>query len=88
MRAGWAEVFVFERDFLRLSAYLDAEGDAEGSVRGVWKRCDGDFDFSRADELRERRFRLWTSCGATTGASQTASSPRPGGCCRDAFVET
>ena len=55
VRAGWAEVFVFERDFQRLSAYLDAETDAEGFERGVWTRCDGDFHFSPAEELRERR---------------------------------
>ena len=55
VRAGWAEVFVFERDFDRLSGYLDAEADAEDTGAGVWKRCGGDFHFSRAEELRERR---------------------------------
>lgn len=55
IRAGWAEVFVFDRNFQRLAAYRDAASDAEGFERGVWARCDGDFHFSRADQLRERR---------------------------------
>jgi hypothetical protein len=55
VRAGWADVLVFERDFERLSGYLDAAADAEATRAGVWKRCGGDFHFSRAEELRERR---------------------------------
>ena len=55
LRAGWAEVFVFDRDFGRLASYREAESDAEGFERGVWVRCDGDFHRTRADELRERR---------------------------------
>jgi endonuclease YncB( thermonuclease family) len=55
IRAGWAEVFVFDRDFQRLGSSRDAADDAEGVERGVWENCDGDFHFSRADELRERR---------------------------------
>jgi endonuclease YncB( thermonuclease family) len=55
IRAGWAEVFVFERDFQRVSSYRDAEDDADLSDRGVWPLCGGDFHRSRADELRERR---------------------------------
>src|SRR5688572_19252462 len=55
IRAGWADVFVFERDFQRVSSYRDAADDAEFSNRGVWPLCGGDFHFSRADELRERR---------------------------------
>jgi len=55
IRAGWAEVFVFDQDFQRLASYRDAVSDAEGFERGVWASCDGDFHRSRADELRERR---------------------------------
>ena len=55
VRAGWAEVFVFDRDFQRLASYRDAASEAEGFERGVWARCDGDFHCSRADELREQR---------------------------------
>jgi endonuclease YncB( thermonuclease family) len=56
VRSGWAEVFLVGSDFQRVSAYLDAEDEAARIDRGVWTRCDGDFHFSRADELRERRF--------------------------------
>ena len=55
IRAGWAAVFVFERDFQRLASYRAAEDEADLSNRGVWPLCGGDFHFSRADELWERR---------------------------------
>ena len=55
IRAGWAEVFVFDRPFQRLSPYRAAESSAEGDGAGAWRDCDGDFHRSRADELRERR---------------------------------
>jgi endonuclease YncB( thermonuclease family) len=54
VRAGWAGVT--EDLFQRSQAYLVAEADAEGAERGVWLSCGGDFHFSRADQLRERRF--------------------------------
>jgi micrococcal nuclease len=55
LRAGWADVFVFDQDFQRLSSYRAARSEARDSVAGVWGRCDGDFHRTRADELRERR---------------------------------
>jgi endonuclease YncB( thermonuclease family) len=55
IRAGWAEVFVFDSPFERLSPYRNAELDAEESGDGVWTSCGGDFHRSRADERRERR---------------------------------
>jgi endonuclease YncB( thermonuclease family) len=50
VRAGWATVFVDGADFQRIDAYLEAEGAAGG---GVWRRCDGDFHRSLADEQRD-----------------------------------
>jgi micrococcal nuclease len=55
LRAGWADVFVFERDFQRLAAYQAARSEARDFDDGVWGRCDGDFHRTRAEELRERR---------------------------------
>ena len=52
IRAGWAEIFVFERDFQRLPAYSNAESEAADFERGAWRLCDGDFHRTRADELR------------------------------------
>jgi micrococcal nuclease len=40
--AGWAEVFVFERDFQRLSSYFAAQANAERFRGGVWSRCGGE----------------------------------------------
>jgi micrococcal nuclease len=55
VRAGWAEVFVFDQDFQRLTRYRAAQRDARDAKSGVWGRCDGDFHRTRAEELRERR---------------------------------
>jgi hypothetical protein len=55
LRAGWANVFVFEQDFQRLSRYRAARSEARDAGFGVWGLCDGDFHRTRADELRERR---------------------------------
>jgi micrococcal nuclease len=55
LRAGWADVFVFEQDFQRLSRYRAARSEARDAEAGVWGRCDGDFHRTRAEELRERR---------------------------------
>jgi micrococcal nuclease len=43
LRAGWATVYVFERDFQRLPQYRDAENEAREDEAGVWSRCNGDF---------------------------------------------
>lgn len=55
VRAGWADVFVFDRDFQRLASYRVARSEARDFDDGVWGRCDGDFHRTRAEELRERR---------------------------------
>jgi hypothetical protein len=55
LRAGWANVFVFEQDFQRLSRYRTARSEARDADAGAWGLCDGDFHRTRADELRERR---------------------------------
>jgi hypothetical protein len=55
LRAGWANVFVFEQDFQRLPRYRAARSEARDADLGVWARCDGDFHRTRAEELRERR---------------------------------
>ena len=55
LRTGWANVFVFDQDFQRLSRYRAARTDARDADAGVWGLCDGDFHRTRADELRERR---------------------------------
>jgi hypothetical protein len=55
VRAGWANVFVFEQYFERLPAYRSARNEARDAGAGVWGVCDGDFHRTRAEELRERR---------------------------------
>jgi hypothetical protein len=55
LRASWANVFVFDQDFQRLSRYRAARTEARDADAGVWGLCDGDFHRTRADELRERR---------------------------------
>ena len=55
LRNGWANVFVFDQDFQRLSRYRAARTEARDADAGVWGICDGDFHRTRADELRERR---------------------------------
>ena len=36
VREGWANVFVFERDFQRVSGYRAARGEARDAGAGVW----------------------------------------------------
>jgi micrococcal nuclease len=55
LRAGWANVFVFDQDFQRLSRYRAARTEARDADAGAWGLCDGDFHRTRADELRELR---------------------------------
>jgi endonuclease YncB( thermonuclease family) len=55
LRAGWANVFVFEQEFERLPRYRTARNDARDAGDGVWGRCDGDFHRTRAEELRAKR---------------------------------
>jgi hypothetical protein len=55
LRRGWAEVPIPERTFERRPRYRAAQGQARGAGSGAWTRCGGDFDRTRADELRERR---------------------------------
>jgi len=43
IRKGWAEVYVFETPFQRVTSYQSAEERARSRDRGVWARCDGDF---------------------------------------------
>ena len=43
VRAGWAEVYVFDRPFRRVRRYRHAAGAARAADRGVNGRCDGDF---------------------------------------------
>ena len=44
LRAGWAKVFVVGRRFLRYDSFVAAESRARALGRGVWGRCEGDFD--------------------------------------------
>ncbi len=39
LRAGWAEVYVYDASYARLPAYDAAEDDARSAPRGVWARC-------------------------------------------------
>lgn len=43
IRKGWAEVYVFETPFQRLSSYRSAQDRARSRDRGVWGNCGGDF---------------------------------------------
>ena len=54
VRAGWADIW-FLSDFQRSATYLPVAAEAERGRYGVWDRCDGDFHFNRADDLRGRR---------------------------------
>jgi endonuclease YncB( thermonuclease family) len=42
LRAGWAEVYVFEKRFRRYARYKRAEDSAQAAKRGVWDVCGGD----------------------------------------------
>jgi micrococcal nuclease len=56
LRAGWANVFVFEQDFQRLPQYRAARTEARDAEAGVWSAaCDGDFHRTRAEAERELR---------------------------------
>jgi micrococcal nuclease len=44
IRAGWAMAYVYDsKPFQRFALFSAAETHAEGSNRGVWASCDGDF---------------------------------------------
>ena len=43
MRAGWGEVYVYDRAFERLDAFEADEEAARAHGRGVWGACAGDF---------------------------------------------
>lgn len=43
LRAGWAEVYVFDRPFRRLRSFRAAQAQARHAHRGVWKLCGGEF---------------------------------------------
>ena len=43
LRAGWAEVYVFEKRFRRHRPYKRASAGARDADRGVWGACGGDF---------------------------------------------
>jgi endonuclease YncB( thermonuclease family) len=43
VRAGWAEVYVYERRFRRYARFEDAEDSARAAGRGVWGKCGGNF---------------------------------------------
>jgi micrococcal nuclease len=55
LRAGWAEVYVFNNDFQRLPRYREAESEARDFGDGAWTSCEGDFHRSPEDELAEKR---------------------------------
>ncbi len=41
VRKGWADVFVYDREYRRLGAYERAEQRARKADRGVWRLCGG-----------------------------------------------
>jgi endonuclease YncB( thermonuclease family) len=41
IKQGWAQVYVYDRAFDRLSSYNRAEAKARARDRGVWGRCGG-----------------------------------------------
>jgi endonuclease YncB( thermonuclease family) len=43
LRAGWADVYVFEDPFEQLDVFQAAESTARASARGVWGTCTGNF---------------------------------------------
>ena len=43
LRAGWAEVYVYDQAFERLGSFESAERAARGGRLGVWGACGGDF---------------------------------------------
>ncbi len=55
IRRGWTKAYVYNQDFARLPAYLQAESDANADQVGVWGGCEGDFHHSGDDDLRDRR---------------------------------
>lgn len=45
--SGWAKVYVFKRDFLRVGTYRRAQASAKAAKRGVWRKCGGNFHRTR-----------------------------------------
>jgi micrococcal nuclease len=45
--SGWAKVYVFERDFGRVSSYRKAHASVKAAKRGVWRKCGGNFHRAR-----------------------------------------
>lgn len=64
VRRGWADVYVFERNFQRLPFYLDSAAAAEDDRRGVWRFCGGRFDTRRDSERPDDGDRRHASAAA------------------------
>jgi len=45
--SGWAKVYVFEQDFLRVRGYRAAQASGKAAKRGVWRKCGGNFHRAR-----------------------------------------
>ncbi len=45
--SGWAKVYVFKRDFVRVTSYRRAQRSAKADKRGVWRKCGGNFHRAR-----------------------------------------
>jgi len=43
LRAGWAKVYVFRRNFQQLTRFRTAERTARNAHRGAWRACRGNF---------------------------------------------
>jgi endonuclease YncB( thermonuclease family) len=45
--SGWAKVYVYEQDFLRVAGYRRAQASGKAAGRGVWRKCGGAFHRAR-----------------------------------------
>lgn len=45
--SGWAKVYVFEQDFLRVKGYRAAQASGKAARRGVWRKCGGNVHRAR-----------------------------------------
>ncbi len=39
--SGWAKVYVYEYDFMRVKGYRAAQASGRAAKRGVWRKCGG-----------------------------------------------
>lgn len=78
IRAGWAEVYVFERSFKLVDRFRKAQAQARAADRGVWGECGGDFHRAAATSAAVKVCRKvsWETLTARRVSCRTARRVR------------